>query len=67
MTQRSGFLKHLAVKRNVAASTQNQALNALAFLYHQVPQQELGDIGELVRAKRPQRLPTVSLTTRKSI
>ncbi|MGD0650026.1 MAG: integron integrase [Verrucomicrobiia bacterium] len=53
------FLEHLAVNRNVAASTQNQALNALVFLYHQVLEQDLGNLGEVVRAKRPQRLPTV--------
>jgi site-specific recombinase XerD len=36
------FLTHLAVERNVAASTQNQALNAIVFLYHEVLGQELG-------------------------
>lgn len=53
------FLTHLAVDRNVAPSTQNQALNALNFLYAQVLQQPFGDLGDVVRAKRPQRLPTV--------
>jgi len=53
------FLTWLAVKRNVAASTQNQALNALVFLYGKVLEQPLGDIGETVRAKRPPRLPVV--------
>jgi len=53
------FLEHLAVHGKVAASTQNQALNALAFLYHQVLEQDLGDLGEVFRAKKPQRLPTV--------
>ena len=53
------FLEDLAVRRRVAASTQNQALNALVFLYHQVLEQDLGSIGEFARAKRPQRLPTV--------
>ena len=53
------FLEDLAVRRRVAASTQNQALNALVFLYHQVLDQDLGSIGEFARAKRPQRLPTV--------
>ncbi len=53
------FLGHLAVHGKVAASTQNQALNALAFLYHQVLQQDLGELGAVVRPKRPQRLPTV--------
>jgi integrase len=53
------FLSHLASNRDVAASTQNQALNALVFLYEQVLQIELGDIGEFVRVKRPARLPEV--------
>ena len=52
------FLTHLAVKENVAASTQNQALSALLFLYRQVLHQELGPLDAL-RAKRPKRLPTV--------
>ncbi|MEF8940665.1 MAG: integron integrase [Salinivenus sp.] len=53
------FLDHLAVERNVAASTQNQALNALTFLYEQVLDLPLGDIGTIERADRPKRLPTV--------
>ncbi len=53
------FLNHLASTRNVAASTQNQALNALIFLYEQVLGVELDDIGPLDRADRPKRLPTV--------
>jgi integron integrase len=52
------FLTHLAVKENVAASTQNQAFSALLFLYRQVLHQDLGPIDAL-RAKRPRRLPTV--------
>jgi len=52
------FLTHLAVQENVAASTQNQALSALLFLYRQVLHQELGPLDAL-RAKRPKRLPTV--------
>jgi integron integrase len=52
------FLTHLAVKENVAASTQNQALSALLFLYREVLHQDLGPIDAL-RAKRPRRLPTV--------
>lgn len=52
------FLTHLAVKENVAASTQNQALSALLFLYRQVLNQDLGPIDAL-RAKKPKRLPTV--------
>jgi len=53
------FLSHLAVQGQVAASTQNQALNALVFLYHQVLDQDLGDFAAFVRAKRPARLPVV--------
>lgn len=55
----NGFLGHLALNEGVAASTQNQALNALVFLYGQVLGQELGAIGEFARAKRPERLPVV--------
>ena len=53
------FLNHLASDRNVAASTQNQALSALLFLYEQVLGEDLGGIGPLDRADRPKRLPTV--------
>ena len=52
------FLTHLAVKENVAASSQNQALSALLFLYREVLHQDLGPVDAL-RAKRPKRLPTV--------
>lgn len=53
------FLSHLALKLEVAAATQNQALNAIVFLYKQVLQRELGEMMNIARAKRPQRLPTV--------
>src|SRR5690606_7047300 len=53
------FLSMLAVKGNVAASTQNQALSALLFLYRQVLGIELPWMDEVVRAKRPQRVPVV--------
>src|SRR3954468_16215234 len=53
------FLTHLAVVGNVASSTQNQALNALVFLYDKVLSRPLGECVGIVRAKRPQRLPTV--------
>ena len=43
----------------MAASTQNQALNALVFLYDQVLQNPLGDLGEFARVTRPARLPEV--------
>lgn len=53
------FLTHLAVDEHVAASTQNQALNAIAFLYKVVLEQPLAFPLENVRARRPKRLPTV--------
>jgi integron integrase len=53
------FLTYLARERSVAASTQNQALNALVFLYQEVERTPLGDLGQVERARRPQRLPTV--------
>ena len=53
------FLSSLAVERNVAASTQNQALSALLFLYRDVLRVELPWMEAVVRAKRPRRLPTV--------
>ena len=55
----TAFLTHLAVSRKVSASTQNQALNALVFLYKNVLNQPLGDINGAVRAKKPQKLPVV--------
>jgi len=59
MTAISSFLEHLALARNVSSSTQNQALNALVFLYKQVLGQELGKLECFVRAKRPKRMPVV--------
>jgi integron integrase len=53
------FLSDLATNRKVAASTQNQAFNALLFLYREVLHQELGELGQVERAKRPERLPVV--------
>jgi integron integrase len=53
------FLTHLAVKDKVAASTQNQALNALLFLYRQVLDQPVDFPLASVRARRPKRIPTV--------
>jgi integron integrase len=55
----NAFLAHLAVEENVAASTQNQALNALVFLYREVLGIDLEALGEFARAKKPERLPTV--------
>jgi integron integrase len=53
------FLSHLAVQRNVAASTQNQAKSALLFLYKEVLGSELPWLDNVENAKRPQRLPVV--------
>jgi integron integrase len=53
------FLTHLAVKGNVAASTQNQAKSALLFLYREVLGCELPWLDGVTSAKRPQRLPVV--------
>ncbi len=56
--QIEAFLSDLAVRGKVSASTQNQALNALVFLYRQVLHLEAGQFSP-VRAKRPSRLPLV--------
>ena len=53
------FLTHLAVKGNVAPSTQNQALNALLFLYGRVLEQPLAERVNAVRSTRPARVPEV--------
>jgi len=53
------FLTHLANDRNVAASTQNQALNALLFLYQKVLLHDLPWVGDFERARRPKRIPEV--------
>lgn len=53
------FLTSLAVERNVAAATQNQALSALLFLYRDVLAVDLPWLNSVVRAKRPRRLPVV--------
>jgi site-specific recombinase XerC len=55
----SKFLSFLATQRGVAASTQNQALSALLFLYKHVLGQELPWLDGVTRAKRPVRRPTV--------
>jgi integrase len=55
----TAFLSHLASQRNVAASTQNQALNAILFLYRDVLKIKLPWLGDVQRAKKPQRLPVV--------
>ncbi|MGH7456522.1 MAG: phage integrase N-terminal SAM-like domain-containing protein, partial [bacterium] len=53
------FLTHLAVNEHVAASTQNQALSAVLFLYRHVLKREIGRLGELTWAKKPETLPVV--------
>jgi len=57
------FLTHLAVQGNVAASTQNQAMAALLFLYERVLERPAGELGPVIRAKRPKRLPVVLTKT----
>jgi hypothetical protein len=53
------YLSHLALKQKVASSTQNQAFNALIFLFRHVLKVDLKDLNKTVRAKRGQRLPVV--------
>lgn len=55
----TAFLTYLAVDKNVAASTQNQALSAILFLYKEVLGQELDWLDDVVRAKRSVRVPEV--------
>jgi integron integrase len=64
----NSFLTHLAVKEKVSASTpacartadrQNQALSALLFLYRHALGRDVGDLGNVIRARKPQRLPVV--------
>lgn len=57
------FLTHLAVAGKVSASTLNQALSALLFLYKEILSIDLPWLNEIVRAKQPQRLPTVLTRT----
>ncbi len=52
------FLTHLAVNKNSAPSTQNQALSALLFLYNNVLEQPLTDV-DAIRAKKPKRVPII--------
>ena len=58
-TEVNAYLTHLAVDVGVSASTQTQALSALLFLYRHVIGRDLGSLGDLVRARRPERLPVV--------
>lgn len=50
----NAFLTHLAVKEKVSASTQNQALAALLFLYRHVISRDVGDLGNVIRARKAQ-------------
>jgi integron integrase len=58
-TEVEGFLTDLAVRGNVAAATQNQALAAVLFLYRHVLRQDLPWLEHVVRARKPKRLPVV--------
>jgi integron integrase len=55
----NAFLSHLAAKERVAASTQTQALSALLFLYRDVLDRPVEALGDVIRARRPDRLPVV--------
>jgi len=55
----NAFLTHLAVAEQVSASTQTQALSALLFLYRHVIGREVRELTDLVRARKPRRLPVV--------
>lgn len=55
----NAFLTHLAVKEKVSASTQNQALAALLFLYRYVLGRKIGNLGEVIRARKSKRVPVV--------
>jgi len=55
----NAFVTHLAVNEKVSASTQTQALSAVLFLYRHVLHREVGELADLVRARRPVRLPVV--------
>jgi integron integrase len=54
------FLRHLAIEKQVASSTQNQALNAVVFLYSKVLKKDIGDFSDFPRARQGMRLPVVA-------
>jgi integron integrase len=58
-TEVNQFLTHLAINEKVSASTQNQALSALLFLYRHVLDRKLGQLGTVIRARKSKRLPVV--------
>jgi integron integrase len=53
------YLNYLAENRKIAASTQNQALNAIVFFFREVVKRDPGDFSDFIRAKRPVRVPEV--------
>lgn len=53
------FLEDLVIRKNISASTQNQALNALVFLYDKVLGEKLGELDDYARSKRPRNMPVV--------
>jgi len=53
------FLSSLALEKHVAGSTQNQAFNALLFLYREIFGIDIGDMSKVVRSKKPERLPVI--------
>lgn len=55
----NAFITYLAVERKVSASTQTQALSALLFLYRRVFGCDVGDLGDVVRARKSRRVPVV--------
>ena len=55
----NAFLTHLAVDEQVSASTQNQALSAVLFLYRHVLKRQVGELGDVIRARRQRHLPVV--------
>ncbi len=57
------YITYLAVKGKVAASTQNQALCAILFLYKHVFKQAIVDLGEIEWARKPKKLPVVFTRT----
>jgi integron integrase len=59
LQQIARYLEHLVINRNVAGSTQSQALNALIFFYKQVLKLEIEDIGVFRHSKKPRKLPLV--------
>lgn len=58
-TEVNQFLTHLAINEKVSASTQNQALSALLFLYRHVLDRKLGQLGTVIRVRKSKRLPMV--------